>query len=158
MNYITATLNDDDVDDADGDGRTLEEQQQNVMEALNIVYERLDALDASTAEVRARQILRGLGFTHEMQEKFTADFSGGWRMRVSLARALFIQPMCLLLDEPTNHLDFEAVIWYVTKLAVSSVFVFTHVIVPLPFLQARRLSIKVESHLAFGIAFARLFE
>lgn len=72
------------------------------MDALNAVYERLDALDASTAEVRARSILQGLGFTHEMQSKLTKDFSGGWRMRVSLARALFIQPVCMLLDEPTN--------------------------------------------------------
>lgn len=84
--------------------KTAEEQQEEVMEALNAVYERLDSLDASTAEVRARSILKGLGFTHEMQEKKTKDFSGGWRMRVSLARALFIQPVCLLLDEPTNHL------------------------------------------------------
>mmetsp|Transcript_13695 Transcript_13695/g.31143 ORF Transcript_13695/g.31143 Transcript_13695/m.31143 type:complete len:794 (-) Transcript_13695:15-2396(-) len=92
-------------------GKTPEEQQEEVMEVLNQVYERLDALDASTAEVRATTILKGLGFTHEMQQKKTKDFSGGWRMRVSLARALFIQPVCLLLDEPTNHLDMEAVIW-----------------------------------------------
>ena len=78
--------------------KTAEEQQEDIMETLNNVYERLDALDASTAEVRARSILKGLGFTHEMQEKKTKDFSGGWRMRVSLARALFIQPVCLLLD------------------------------------------------------------
>jgi len=90
---------------------TLEEQQEQVMDALNAVYERLDALDASTAEVRARSILKGLGFTHAMQSKLTKDFSGGWRMRVSLARALFLQPVCLLLDEPTNHLDMEAVLW-----------------------------------------------
>lgn len=88
-------------------GKTAEEQQEEVMDALNMVYARLDALDASTAEVRARAILKGLGFTHEMQSKLTRDFSGGWRMRVSLARALFIQPICLLLDEPTNHLDME---------------------------------------------------
>jgi len=92
-------------------GKSPEEQQEEVMEVLNQVYERLDALDASTAEVRATTILKGLGFTHEMQQKKTKDFSGGWRMRVSLARALFIQPVCLLLDEPTNHLDMEAVIW-----------------------------------------------
>mmetsp|Transcript_44350 Transcript_44350/g.106839 ORF Transcript_44350/g.106839 Transcript_44350/m.106839 type:complete len:782 (+) Transcript_44350:48-2393(+) len=91
--------------------KTAEELQEDIMEALNLVYDRLDALDSSTAEVRARSILAGLGFTHQMQSKLTKDFSGGWRMRVSLARALFIQPVCLLLDEPTNHLDMEAVIW-----------------------------------------------
>lgn len=89
-------------------GKTPEEQQEEVMDAVTSVYERLDALDASTAEVRARTILKGLGFTHEMQGKLTKDFSGGWRMRVSLARALFIQPVCLLLDEPTNHVSLLA--------------------------------------------------
>lgn len=81
-------------EDADPESeKTPEEIQEEIMEALNLVYERLDALDASTAEVRARSILSGLGFTHEMQSKLTKDFSGGWRMRVSLARALFIQPV-----------------------------------------------------------------
>uniref|UniRef100_A0A6V0BTU4 ABC transporter domain-containing protein n=1 Tax=Pseudo-nitzschia australis TaxID=44445 RepID=A0A6V0BTU4_9STRA len=99
-------------DGGGGEGeKSPEELQEEIMDALNAVYERLDAMDASTAEVRARSILSGLGFTHEMQSKKTKDFSGGWRMRVSLARALFIQPVCLLLDEPTNHLDMEAVIW-----------------------------------------------
>ena len=69
-------------------GQTPEEQQEHVMDVLNQVYERLDALDANTAEVRATTILKGLGFTHEMQQKKTKDFSGGWRMRVSLARAV----------------------------------------------------------------------
>jgi ATP-binding cassette subfamily F protein 2 len=85
-------------DMGEDDEQTPEEQQEEIMEALNNVYERLDALDAATAEVRARSILKGLGFTHAMQSKLTKDFSGGWRMRVSLARALFIQPVCLLLD------------------------------------------------------------
>ncbi|KAL1558500.1 ATP-binding cassette sub- F member 1 [Salvia divinorum] len=80
-------------------------------EALERIYERLDALDAATAEKRAAEILFGLGFTKKMQEKKTRDFSGGWRMRIALARALFMNPTILLLDEPTNHLDLEACVW-----------------------------------------------
>ena len=76
-------------------GQTPEEQQEHVMDVLNQVYERLDALDANTAEVRATTILKGLGFTHEMQQKKTKDFSGGWRMRVSLARA--VRPVSLVV-------------------------------------------------------------
>ncbi|KAK7404779.1 hypothetical protein VNO78_05737 [Psophocarpus tetragonolobus] len=80
-------------------------------ESLERIYERLDALDASTAEKRAAEILHGLGFNKQMQAKKTRDFSGGWRMRIALARALFMNPTILLLDEPTNHLDLEACVW-----------------------------------------------
>jgi ATP-binding cassette, subfamily F, member 2 len=110
LNTVMAELTDEnnaaDNNESGEEEKTLEEKQEEIMEAITMVYERLDALDASTAEVRARQILRGLGFTHEMQGKKTKEFSGGWRMRVSLARALFIQPMCLVLDGPTSHLEY----------------------------------------------------
>ncbi|GLU02536.1 hypothetical protein SLE2022_197830 [Rubroshorea leprosula] len=80
-------------------------------EPLERIYERLEAIDASTAEKRAAEILYGLGFNKKMQAKKTRDFSGGWRMRIALARALFMNPTILLLDEPTNHLDLEACVW-----------------------------------------------
>lgn len=93
-----ALQNQDDDDDDSG-------------EKLAEVYERLQILGSDAAEAQASKILAGLGFTKEMQVRPTKSFSGGWRMRISLARALFVQPTLLLLDEPTNHLDLRAVLW-----------------------------------------------
>lgn len=80
-------------------------------EQLMDIYERLDEMSADTAETRAARILNGLGFTKEMQKKKAKDFSGGWRMRIALARTLYVKPHLLLLDEPTNHLDLDACVW-----------------------------------------------
>jgi ATPase subunit of ABC transporter with duplicated ATPase domains len=86
------------------------------------LYEELEEEGNSTAEARASRILHGLGFTEAMRKRTTKSFSGGWRMRISLARALFIEPTLLMLDEPTNHLDLRAVLWleeYLTRCAAS---------------------------------------
>ncbi|KAI8842360.1 P-loop containing nucleoside triphosphate hydrolase protein [Chytriomyces cf. hyalinus JEL632] len=88
----------------------LDDPQKN-MERLDAIQTRLGDLEVSGEERQALEILRGLGFSDELIATKTKDLSGGWRMRISLARVLFVKPTLMLLDEPTNHLDLEAVVW-----------------------------------------------
>merc|ERR1711967_224870 len=89
----------------------LLEDPENNMEILAVIGDKLDKMDPELFEPRACELLHGLGFTTQMMNKHTKDMSGGWRMRVSLAQALFVEPTLLLLDEPTNHLDLGACVW-----------------------------------------------
>ncbi|MBW7931654.1 MAG: ATP-binding cassette domain-containing protein [Gammaproteobacteria bacterium] len=75
------------------------------------LHERLYAIDGYAARARAARLLHGLGFEGPDQARAVAEFSGGWRMRLNLARALLCRSDLLLLDEPTNHLDLDAVLW-----------------------------------------------
>ncbi|KAL1323592.1 hypothetical protein HN51_033881 [Arachis hypogaea] len=112
MSALEAVINcDEERLKLEKEAEALAAQDDGGGETLERIYERLEALDAATAEKRAAEILHGLGFNKEMQAKKTRDFSGGWRMRIALARALFMNPTILLLDEPTNHLDLEACVW-----------------------------------------------
>jgi ATP-binding cassette subfamily F protein 3 len=79
--------------------------------ALAAIHERLLQIDAYAITGRAAQLLRGLGFSESDLDKPVADFSGGWRMRINLARALMRRSDLLFLDEPTNHLDLDAILW-----------------------------------------------
>ncbi|XP_008313707.1 ATP-binding cassette sub-family F member 3 [Cynoglossus semilaevis] len=78
---------------------------------LSEIYAKLEEIEADKAPARASVILAGLGFSPKMQQQATREFSGGWRMRLALARALFARPDLLLLDEPTNMLDVRAILW-----------------------------------------------
>ena len=79
--------------------------------------QRFEAIEGYTAPARAAQLLRGLGFANAALERPVNHFSGGWRMRLNLARALMHRADLLLLDEPTNHLDLEAILWLEQYLA-----------------------------------------
>ncbi|MFT4913648.1 MAG: ATP-binding cassette subfamily F protein 3 [Brevundimonas sp.] len=85
-------------------------------EELGEIWARLIDIDADSAPSRASEILAGLGFGQADQQRPMSEFSGGWRMRVALAAALFAEPDMLLLDEPTNYLDLEGALWLESRL------------------------------------------
>lgn len=106
------------VREAEAELKRLEDQVEDIIvkdgpenPALEGLYERIDGLDPSTFESRAAIILTGLGFNAVTINKKTKDMSGGWKMRVALAKALFVKPTLLLLDDPTAHLDLAACVW-----------------------------------------------
>jgi ATPase subunit of ABC transporter with duplicated ATPase domains len=84
---------------------------ESIIERFGHAQARFDALGGYALESRAREILAGLGFRDEVVEDDVGKLSGGWKMRVALARILLMRPDSLLLDEPTNHLDIESIIW-----------------------------------------------
>jgi ATPase subunit of ABC transporter with duplicated ATPase domains len=90
-------------------------EQENAMDALIARYgevqARFEELDGYALDGRAREVLSGLGFSQEMMDGDVGKLSGGWKMRVALARILLMRPDAMLLDEPSNHLDLESLIW-----------------------------------------------
>jgi ATPase subunit of ABC transporter with duplicated ATPase domains len=87
------------------------DELETLVERFGQVQARFDELGGYGLEARAREILAGLGFSPEAMDQDVASLSGGWKMRVALARILLMAPDALLLDEPSNHLDLESIIW-----------------------------------------------
>ncbi len=86
-------------------------EMERLLERFGEVQARFDELGGYALDARAREILAGLGFTQEMMDGDVGKLSGGWKMRVALARILLMRPDAMLLDEPSNHLDIESLIW-----------------------------------------------
>jgi ATPase subunit of ABC transporter with duplicated ATPase domains len=87
------------------------DQLETILERFGEVQARFEELDGYALEAKAREVLHGLGFSQEMMEGDVGLLSGGWKMRVALARILLMRPDVMLLDEPSNHLDLESLIW-----------------------------------------------
>jgi len=78
---------------------------------MTAISARLEAIGSASVESKAMQILRGIGFQDDEVNRPSKSFSGGWRMRIAIAKVIFCEPEILMLDEPTNHLDLPALIW-----------------------------------------------
>ena len=87
------------------------DEMESILERYGEVQHRFEELDGYALEGRAREVLSGLSFSQEMMEGDVGALSGGWKMRVALARILLMRPDVMLLDEPSNHLDLESLIW-----------------------------------------------
>jgi ATPase subunit of ABC transporter with duplicated ATPase domains len=86
-------------------------EMESLIEAFGEAQARFEQLGGYALDARAREILAGLGFSDEIMDADVGELSGGWKMRVALARILLMRPDAMLLDEPTNHLDIESILW-----------------------------------------------
>lgn len=116
--------------DGDVELRRIEAELEHETDGTKIaeLYCEMSVIDGYTAKARAAQLMHGLGFQPEEQQRMVRDFSGGWRMRLNLAKTLMSRADLLLLDEPTNHLDLDAIVWLEDwlKTTPSTVFLISH--------------------------------
>ena len=96
-----------------GNPELSDDEKMDLVHQLGEVHHKLDGLDSYTAESKVEKVLLGLGFNEEDFHRLTDEFSGGWQMRIALAKILISQNDLLLLDEPTNHLDIDSLEWLI---------------------------------------------
>ncbi|WFU68947.1 MULTISPECIES: ABC-F family ATP-binding cassette domain-containing protein [unclassified Bradyrhizobium] len=108
VSEVAAELRELEADMADPDKA---DQMEEIIARYGEVQHRFEELDGYALDGRAREALSGLGFSQEMMDGDVGKLSGGWKMRVALARILLMRPDVMLLDEPSNHLDLESLIW-----------------------------------------------
>ena len=106
MKELEAAMSDPDLADP-----ARADEMEAVIARYGEVQHRFQELDGYALEGRAREVLAGLSFSQEMMDGDVGALSGGWKMRVALARILLMRPDAMLLDEPSNHLDLESLIW-----------------------------------------------
>ena len=106
LKELEAAMSNPDLADPDRAG-----EMEAIIEHYGEVQQRFSELDGYALDARAREVLAGLSFTQEMMDGDVGKLSGGWKMRVALARILLMKPDAMLLDEPSNHLDIESLIW-----------------------------------------------
>lgn len=107
MEKRIAEINEEIAERTDYESKAYEK----LLEELSTLNDRFSILEGGTLEAKAEKVLKGLGFKSSDLDRLTDEFSGGWKMRVELAKLLLQTPDYLLLDEPTNHLDIESIIW-----------------------------------------------
>ncbi|MFN3656312.1 MAG: ABC-F family ATP-binding cassette domain-containing protein [Pseudolabrys sp.] len=106
LKALEAAMSDPDLADPD-----RADEMDAIIARYGEVQHRFQELDGYALEARAREILAGLSFSQDMMDGDVGNLSGGWKMRVALARILLMRPDAMLLDEPSNHLDLESLIW-----------------------------------------------
>src|SRR3972149_5792008 len=110
---ITLRNKEEELSDSLSQTTLTEEEKLDYISQLGEVHHRLEELDSYSAEAKVQKILTGLGFTENDFYRLTDEFSGGWQMRIALAKILVSQNDILLLDEPTNHLDLDSLEWLI---------------------------------------------
>lgn len=115
-NIISLREKESDITQKLGDDLISEDERNDLVHQLGEVHHRLEELDSYSSESKVEKILLGLGFGEDDFERMTDEFSGGWQMRIALAKILISQNDILLMDEPTNHLDFDSLEWLISFL------------------------------------------